>query len=260
MDDDISGAVSFLSSDGTPRYAFGRWNDGLTVVADSAPADWIAPRLSRWGPDGVTVGAVVPTGYPAYARILHPARASSAEMSWSEVAHRTGRIAHAGMVWEAISHPADRLGDVGGPMEGSLPPTLAHVLVEALRFHTTTPQTCWFAVWEGFGGMPNSDSPTVHHIARDYHLLRAPIEAVAKPLWIFEEIPEVVDDQTPNLWWPNDRAWCVATEIDFSWTYVGGPPALIRELLDHPEVEAYQVRSDDRAGRWSETVNPLPAR
>jgi hypothetical protein len=27
----------------------------------------------------------------------------------------------------------------------------------------------------------------------------------------------------PNPWWPEDRAWCVATEIDLPYTYVGGP-------------------------------------
>ncbi len=38
-------------------------------------------------------------------------------------------------------------------------------------------------------------------------------------------------DQTPNLWWPEDRAWFVATEIDLAWTYVGGREALIEQLV-----------------------------
>ncbi len=33
----------------------------------------------------------------------------------------------------------------------------------------------------------------------------------------------------------DDHAWCVATEIDFEFTYVAGSVALIDELLTHPE-------------------------
>ena len=35
----------------------------------------------------------------------------------------------------------------------------------------------------------------------------------------------------PNLWWPDDRAWCVASEIDLDYTLVGGPDELCVELV-----------------------------
>ncbi|MGH1563431.1 hypothetical protein [Mumia sp. DW29H23] len=35
---------------------------------------------------------------------------------------------------------------------------------------------------------------------------------------------------SPNLFWPADRAWCAATEIDLPWTGIGGSQALIDEL------------------------------
>jgi hypothetical protein len=35
----------------------------------------------------------------------------------------------------------------------------------------------------------------------------------------------------PNLWWPNDRAWMVANEIDLDWySLIGGTHALCVEL------------------------------
>ena len=34
--------------------------------------------------------------------------------------------------------------------------------------------------------------------------------------------------RSPNIWWPDDRAWCVVTEIDFTWSYIGGSSACIR--------------------------------
>ena len=53
-------------------------------------------------------------------------------------------------------------------------------------------------------------------------------------------------EQSPNLWWPDDRAWCVATEIDFSSTYLGGSDAVIEKLLHDERVEAIRVDPTDR--------------
>ena len=61
--------------------------------------------------------------------------------------------------------------------------------------------------------------------------------------------------QSPNIWWPDDRAWCVATEIDLQSTYVGGPVACIRAILDNPNLEAYPVNPEDRADFGSDTIN-----
>ena len=70
-------------------------------------------------------------------------------------------------------------------------------------------------------------------------------------------LPSLMDAQdghSPNLWWPDDRAWCVATEIDLAWTYVGGPAALISDALANPGLEAQPASPDDihqwRAPEW----------
>jgi hypothetical protein len=39
------------------------------------------------------------------------------------------------------------------PATGHLPRDLAVVLAEVLAGQTTTPQRCWFAVWDGFGDL-----------------------------------------------------------------------------------------------------------
>jgi hypothetical protein len=52
--------------------------------------------------------------------------------------------------------------------------------------------------------------------------------------------------QSPNLWWPDDRAWCVASEIDFRSTYVGGSRALIDRVFDDERFEALPARLTDR--------------
>jgi hypothetical protein len=44
--------------------------------------------------------------------------------------------------------------------------------------------------------------------------------------------------RSPNLWWPDDRAWCVVTEIDFTWSYIGGSSACIEQILGAADLEA----------------------
>ncbi len=59
----------------------------------------------------------------------------------------------------------------------------------------------------------------------------------------------VSEHQTPNLWWPGDRSWCVATEIDLPCTYVGGSAELIDAILADPRLEAMPVAAED--SHWS---------
>jgi hypothetical protein len=96
-----------------------------------------------------------------------------------------------------------------------------------------------------------ADGPKVRMpaFARSYLLFEGPLDAVGEVgVWI-DWIPDdptaspaqstavrrEFSQYTPSLWWPDDHAWCVATEIDFEFTYVGGSFALIDELLTHPE-------------------------
>lgn len=50
---------------------------------------------------------------------------------------------------------------------------------------------------------------------------------------------------TPQLLWPGDRAWALATEIDLDSTLVGGPSGLIEEILGDPRLEAFAVHEGD---------------
>jgi hypothetical protein len=59
----------------------------------------------------------------------------------------------------------------------------------------------------------------------------------------------------PNLWWPDDRTWCVASEIDLPYTYVGGPKNLIDEILRSAELEAVPSEVGDGITYDSDRVN-----
>lgn len=229
-------------------------------------ADWIADRLS---PFGECVASVVPGGFEAYARVLHPAeaprRGHGRLVRWREVAEWSGLPLGPESQFHSIALPptrpaADAPWRGQGPSSGSLFPADAEVLADILRTWTTTPDNCWFCLWEGYGWdnmvlatshgetspvlpdpIPDSArrGPRVRLPNRDYLLYRGAVEAV------MATVPLANAEQTPNLWWPTDRAWCVASEIDLAWTYVGGPTKMIEAVLASDTIEALPAAPED---------------
>ena len=282
----------------------------FTPTPSSKPADWIVERLTDFG---VSVLSVVPSGFEAYARVFHPAakmtctadggaEEDAKPLRWSEVAELTGRTPHRLMQWASIrgAHPELRdysklkVGDIyiEAPTEGSLPLELAQTLWPIFEQHTEAPDTCFFAVWEGFGGMPKflRKAPAFEIPARRFYLFEAPIqtieqsfytgaepdtmetvfvaisdeEAMLPPAELQKQLRASLDAlnampiayQSANLWWPKDRAWCVHTEIDFNTTYVAGSQKLVDAVLASEKLEVYQLEPTDELA--NDAVNPIP--
>jgi hypothetical protein len=84
---------------------------------------------------------------------------------------------------------------------------------------------------------------------RDYLLFQGPLNQVKSfidtPGWI----------ESPNIWWPEDRAWCVATEIDLFDTYVGGSEACIERILGCQDLEVLPANIDERVDLGADTIN-----
>jgi hypothetical protein len=141
-------------------------------------------------------------------------------------------------------------------------------LGSALAPHTSTPDDCVFCFWVGSGvwGSDNGETyyghlsdeenealngpirerwareraaeahiPQLHLPARDHYVFTGPLGRTARPFrfgwW----------EQSPSMWWPADRAWFVATEVDGFSTYVGGSRAAVAAVLDSSELEAIEV-------------------
>jgi hypothetical protein len=135
---------------------------GYAMVEDAAPAAWVAAALSEY--DG-TVATVVPAGFEAYARILHPAALDDAPVRWEDVAAANGRTAHRAMQWDHIVG-AQRLSEQPGvwdeePETGSLPQTLLPALAGVLAQHTTKPERCWYGLWNGWGNTIGGPPPAL---------------------------------------------------------------------------------------------------
>jgi hypothetical protein len=204
------------------------------------------------------VGSVVPMGFDAYARVCHPAFTRHDDrrpVRWSEVAAWAGRVVHAEMQWEAISRPAlakvEPLPWHDEPYLARCPPEVRGPLTDILRVHTTSPDPCWVCIWDGYGGLEDvlTGIPRVHHPQRDYALLRASLETIASGVLVGPGWAE------PNIWWPEDRAWCVATEIDFRWTYVAGTHECIRAVLADSRLEALATQPDHLGSYNGDVIN-----
>ncbi|WP_047523976.1 hypothetical protein [Microbacterium sp. ZOR0019] len=158
-------------------------------ISDPSAGAWLRERLDA---GHETMHGVVPRGYAAYARVLHPAvartlpdravptaeelvRMPEAEhqalvarfvdepVTWAQTAAAFGTVLHPLAQWQRIVRtPAG--GDWGvriapdgrefsAPIEGELDPDLLAAVAEHLADHTQTPDAGVSALWEGRGGL-----------------------------------------------------------------------------------------------------------
>jgi hypothetical protein len=262
-------------------------SDAPRWSSDVRQADWIAPRLAPWKGD-YPATVVVPAGFEAYARVLHPAQVpehGDRLVRWAEVAAWSGMPLRQDAQFHSIALPPAAPGEPPpyhgqGPRDGSLYVPDAEVLAGILRDWTATPEDCWFCVWDGYGwesassfffaaasaetGQPPEtvappkrdpvprsvrEAPRVQLPHRGYLLYQGPVEAAL----ILPGLDGTFG-QSPNVWWPADRAWYVASEIDLPWTYIGGPRGLIDAILTDVRMEALPAAPDDRITRVEDWV------
>jgi hypothetical protein len=119
-------------------------------TADVSAGDWIRDRLAPDGPGwGATMHAVVPRGFPAYARVFHPAgrdrpvaepwpgrpydrfarawedfarrapEIDSAFVSWTETARAFGRVMHPLAQWDRLAIDPDQPAGEDGPRDAA---------------------------------------------------------------------------------------------------------------------------------------------
>lgn len=165
----------------------------------------------------------------------------------------------AGTLAGAARRPGTVVWDGSEPEEGNLGREALPKLCAVLARHTPTREVCYFALWEGYGWLPGSPSaspdfptsfpaeamnnPRLHHPGRNYLLFSGPLEAATKIGWYFPDGWFAM--QSPNLFRPADRSWCVATEIDFDSTIVAGSSRLIADILAEPTLETWPIALTD---------------
>lgn len=220
--------------------------------------DWLLSQLSE---HPTNVGTFVPRSFERHLRIMHRCymehwRSPQTKVRWSEIATATGGtvpsllrgLRHGGRPPQAANGElfceelAKQLWH-GSPVLGIMPIDDCLLLSSILANHTTTPHELYFGMWEGDAGLqyPSDTLATLllpYH--RRYHICARAIDKVCRT-FVAHEHPVNPDDriyQVPNIWWPKDRAWYVATEIDYTWTYVGCSRACFDAILACDQLEA----------------------
>ena len=216
---------------------------------DVSQAAWFIDSGDAWR----RLCSIGPSGFARYVRLFHPPR------------------------------PGDDLTDPEHlqDLEGHLDDDVLQTLIGVLARHTNSPEDCFFGLWDGFGDIHGSPSvgmlqaeplhrrlfrrrrpassptippafapeviagPRVRIPARDYLLFRGPLDMAGD--WGAADLmpgkPRRLN--SPNLIWPADHAWFVATEIDLPWTGVGGSAALIEDLVSAQGLEVEEVEPRD---------------
>ena len=238
-------------------------------LPDPQPGIWIAGRLAQPG----TVAGTVPGGFAAYARVFHPARAQllgwrqdgpvtveSRSLRWEELAETRGTVAHPLMQWASVlagyrnpvwNEPGWHYED---PLVGALPAgTLAEVS-RVLACHTRTPGQCFAGLWDGYGWVAGSGQLQLP--LRDYVVFAGDLAVFGEQGWQGRTGWDPI--QSPNLLWPADAAWFLASEIDFDSTIIGGPAELIRDLQQAAGLEAMEVPPDGDLTHLGDELNETP--
>lgn len=229
------------------------------------------------------VAGVVPAVFERYARILHPVEnrdglhTGPKFMTWKYFAERNGKIMHPLVDFGCIEDPPNRSLESGIQRYwcdwDSLEKESFCYLVGLLSDYTTTNDTCWFCQWEGNGitattgpatfsrreGKPSESAvlfaeseyrsaPRVDNTHCKYVLFTGELSAA-------NAFHERRGGWSPSIMWPEDRAWCVATELDLRSTYVGGADECIEAILNHPGLETFEAKPDDRIFSGADTIN-----
>lgn len=219
----------------------------LALCTDGSPADWLTRQTQPWD-ELVVLG---PTGFEAYARLRY-----------------IPDPAYPGQ------HEADAVVDDDRSDDESLA-----IVFEVLRAHTTTPEDCYFCLWDGYGELDGSppprltarirvgDSPPWAEPAvqpassatgsgtpakvivpnREYYLFYGPLSQAGD--WGTHDPLAYVGEGTgpnPAFSWPADRAWCVTEDVDPHWAGIAAPRAAIDQLVEDPRLDVVRAEPGER--------------
>jgi hypothetical protein len=211
-------------------------------------------RIGAWtGAPTLSVAALLPSDCSIYVRVLHPALTVQGEqiifVAWDTVARRTGATLHAEAQFACVAKGAP---EYFPPTEGNLPEEMLQQLASALLPSSSTPTACICCTWNGWAevqGEQTVDDLTVAVPWRGYRVRYGDIRDPALCRWGGQAY------RAPNVWWPADEKWWVATEVDLNSTYVGGSdPDLVDRLRD-AGLEVVECNLETRVDLASDWMN-----
>ncbi len=201
----------------------------------------------RWGgqmrPTIEAIGGLMSPDVSAYARVFNPIRASSTSMptryqTWASVLGSSFvPTAPWNSMLSGVGTPTGQFEPESGTLESEAAETLAAVLS---RF-TTTPDRCFFAMWDGYAEFREFDDASTVLLPPDRRMF---IFEGALSIGTAPAIPEI-SWRLPVRWWTEDDAWQVAGDIYAQSVLVGGSTSVIDAVTRQPDLEAYRIAAAD---------------
>ena len=231
----------------------------LPATAD-VDVSWITESVMPFG--AYAVGVLVPPVFESYGRILHPAWRGwgrGTPVRWDEVAAWSGRTVHALAEFDRVASPRIDVNTLRPferrPIDGQLPPEVLEPLGDVLAPHTSSPESCFIGVWEGYGWLKRWDgrTPRLAMPERLHHLFVGPVDAIDEVGWFSPD--GRFQREAPSVIWPADRAWFAASDVDQDSTFVGGSKGLIEALVADRRLEVWPVLATDPITAGSDSIN-----
>lgn len=203
---------------------------GICPDADLAEADWWDTAWPDGAQNPAAVGFLVPAGFEAYARVLHPAAdPEGRDVRWAEVAEACGTVLHPQAQWWRLAGHRDLDGRGQGPEParwhglepevGRLRSSAFEALADVLARHSGTRQRTFVAFWVGHGLWPRTWShlPTTRRPVRESYLFERPLADVAT---LCAEAPAVAyalgaPTGTAVAWSADGRSWVPTPDEQF---------------------------------------------
>ena len=273
-------------------------SNDLTISDGAATGAWIKPRLGgKFGavtlqvPRGFEAYARVfhpasdATGRPvSWAEVAKVCRTTPhREMQWHAIlglsnadelrsSYRPGD--GSGVNWAGSDPPI-------GPMDIDTLDALCEVLAD----HAADVTHCFFALCIIHGWLDSFSGETLPPLLelpydRSHIVLAGPLSAVDQIMYDWSRADSIMMTQVarhgevlaperesssflqreaPNLIWPGDHSWFVASEVDFDSTLVGGSAVLINAIIESSKLEARRIRPTDSLADDADTVNAVSA-
>ncbi len=115
------------------------------------------------------------------------------------------------------------------------------IAVSHLANYTTTPDNCYFAIWEGWGGIELVGPVKVPFISREAVLFNGAASDLLG--WVDSRDNSSADNlPIPSFIWPADRAWCIANDVDPHFATIGASSVAIQGLLGYTSID---ITEDD---------------
>ena len=226
----------------------------LEIARDLSVGDWIRDSLTPWiafTDVPVSIGIVIPKGFQSYVLVRHTGKGDHQGSLGAETFERLLRVLSKFTpaseecffaMWEGYSW-----GYPGVPLTAMRRPRMQRFVQEFILRYGIYQRRKRF--------VPQPEQPELHTLPsgimaaerfklpnRDYLLAKGPLleaQKIGHVRW------EWFDPQSPNLLWPIDRSWILATEIDFDVTLVAGSEKLVEAILSIDSLTAQRFSVTD---------------